>query len=258
MKFGLCCSLEDAAEAVRLGADFVELPISAFAEPDLFDPRPYHDLPVLAGNLFFPGSIVLVGPEATEYRDYAKRAMERASQIGMSVAVIGSGGSRRAPFGTTVSRAARRFVEIAQDVSEIASAVGVVVAPEPLNRSETNVGNDLAWMSRALSVRGVAFTADSYHVLYEWDANMRERDPERLVPTTYYLADQIPFRPAHVHLSNLFREAGEPTDPMLRAFAGRLRELGFDGGVSLECRWPGPLRRWLPKALEQARAVMEG
>jgi sugar phosphate isomerase/epimerase len=140
--------------------------------------------------------------------------------------VIGSGASRATPD-PAVGDAP--FVEIGGEIAEAARPLDIVIAPESLNRTETNVGNDLRSLAFALRDREVGYTADSYHILYEWDAEGRPSAIEDLYE------EQIPFAPSHVHIANLPRTGVDSDDPMLLGFASRLRDLGYSGNVSLEC-----------------------
>lgn len=258
MRFGVCCSLEDADLARRLGADFVEVAAVGFGQlpADEFDADAWRDHGIEATNVFFPDDYRLVGPGATSFTDYAKATIERAALIGVRVMVLGSGAQRRAPFEVAPSRGTVRLVEIARQLQDLADPYDIQIAPESLSRSETNVGNDLAFLTRALHLAHVGFTADSFHILREWDADMRERDAERLVPTPFFLGDQMPFNPAHVHIADLYRRAPDPSDPMVRAFVRHLKSKGYDGRLSLECS-RGPISDFLPKALDDLRLLVE-
>ena len=77
------------------------------------------------------------------------------------------------------------------------------MAPESLNRSETNVGNDLGQLAKDLAAKGIAYTADLYHILYEANADGHPPD----------FAEQLPFAPLHVHLADLPRHVPAPDDP---------------------------------------------
>ena len=136
-----------------------------------------------------------------------------------------------------------RFVQIASELSRMAARHHVVVAPESLNATETNVGNDLGILAEALLEAGVGYTADSYHVL-------RETNPGHEADWK----SQLPHPPAHVHVADAERHFPSPEDPAVRAFAARLRELGYDSRVSLECRWEN-LDAELPRALESLRTL---
>lgn len=228
MKFGICGGLDIAARSLAAGFDYIEVGASGFALREDFDPGEYRALRAEASNLFFPGTIKLFGAEATPYLEYAQTAVDRAHAIGIARMVIGSGGSRRAPEGIEPSEAEAHFVEIAGEIADYARPLGIVVAPESLNRSETNVGNDLGRFAQALRDRGVGYTADSYHVLYEWNADGGGGAPD--------WDAQIPFVPDHVHVGDLPRNAPEVDDPLIQGFAARLKALGYDGRISLEAR----------------------
>ena len=244
MKFGVCCSLEEAPLALSLGYDYVELGASSLAAAA--DLAAYRGLRIEATNLFFPGEIQLFGAKPNAYREYAPKAIERAASLGVKVMVVGSGGSRRSPEGIPDDVAEARFVEVAAELQEVATPHGVVIAPESLNRSETNVGNDLGELAHGLRVHGVGYTADLYHILYE--ANASGRPPD--------FAAQVPFAPAHVHLANLPRFAPDPDDSAVLAFARRLHELGYNSRISLECQRPDP-KADLRNGLDTMRAVFD-
>lgn len=224
MRFGICTGLDAALDALRAGFDYVEVGASRFATEDPFNPDAYRQVDVEVSHLFFPGSIRLFGEEATNWRNYAFNAISRASEIGIQTMVIGSGAARRHPEADDLA-----FARIAAEISELGRRQNIVIAPESLNRTETNVGNDLGSFARLLKDHGVAYTADAYHVLYEWNANGGEG-----APSSSYWAEQLPFPPAHVHIADLARNVPYPEDPRLAGFVDRLRELGYDQRVSIE------------------------
>jgi sugar phosphate isomerase/epimerase len=247
MRFGICAGLDLAPRALAAGFDYVEVGASGFALREDFDPQEYRELRAEASNLFFPGTVRLFGAERTPYREYAQRAVDRAYQIGIRVMVIGSGASRRAPEGMVPAEAERQFVEIAGEIAGYARPAGIVIAPESLNRAETNVGNFLGGLAIALRTRGVGYTADSYHVLAEWAADGGEGEPD--------WERQIPFVPSHVHVGDLPRNAPEPEDPLIQGFATRLKALGYDGRISLEARRRDETDEELRRVVENLRAI---
>jgi sugar phosphate isomerase/epimerase len=242
VKFGVCCGIEEAPLALSLGYDYVELGASAIAAAT--DLAPYRDLPIEATNLFFPGEIQLFGAEPGAYREYASRAIERVAGLGATVMVVGSGNARRAPYGVPSDVAESRFVEVAADLQTMAASYGITIAPESLNRSETNVGNDLGTLARALRSDGVGYTADLYHILYEANADGHPAN----------MGEHVPFVPTHVHLADLPRFAPEVDDSSVIAFAHRLRDLGYMARISLECQRPNPAED-LAKGLATMKAL---
>jgi len=249
MRIGICGGLDIAERAREAGFEYLEVGASGFALREDFDPEEYKRAGAETSNLFFPGTIHLQGPNATPYHEYVEAAVARADQIGLQIMVIGSGASRKAPEGVDVGEANQRFIEIAAEVQQVAEPYGIDIAPESLNRSETNVGNDLEHLALELQAYGVAYCADSYHVLYEWNADGAEGEPD--------WAAQVPFLPAHVHVSNLQRKAPTTDDPHIIGFFDRLRELGYEGRVSLEANLPDMSVETLRSAYEALRTLVK-
>jgi sugar phosphate isomerase/epimerase len=249
MKFGVCCTLEEAPIVLNAGFDYVELGASSLSE----DASIYKDLPVEATNLFFPGTVKLFGPNATPYLEIARSTVDRAAAIGVKLMVIGSGASRTAPDGTDRSIAEKEFLLVAAAVTDHAKQYGITIAPESLNRSETNIGNDLACLAEYLRWSGVGYTADSYHVLYEWHEDFPNED----APSDEHWAAQVPFLPSHVHIADLPRFAPKPSDPMVKGFAKRLLDLGYDGRVSLEYRRGPDFASELMTALADLKSLFQ-
>lgn len=245
MKFGVCGEPSLAEAVLAAGFDYIEVGASTFAQASDFDPSAYRGAE--ASNLFFPPQIGLAGPMGPT-EEYAALAVARAAQIGVRTMVIGSGASRRAAEGTSVGDAEDRFVEVAVMIQELARPHGIVVAPESLNRKETNVWNDLRTLADALAARGVAYCADSYHVLVEW-----QESGGFDVPDPELWRDQLPTKPAHVHVSGIDRLPPAAADPKLRGFVARLHELGYDGRVSIEGRLPEPAA--FPQMCADVRAL---
>jgi len=255
MRYGLCCSPETGRKAVELGVDYLEVGANGFnGLQTTWDPNPYRGLPIETTNCFFDGSIRLYGEGKTPYLDYAKRTIERAAEIGVKVMVIGSGGSRRAPDGYDPVGAEAEFVEIVEKIQAIAAPHNIILAPEPLTRLETNVGNDLSRLARALSSRGLAYTADSFHILKEWEFELGLEQAPMEGPSHSHWQDQMPTAPVHIHAGDLPRNYPKANDPMMIGFASRIKELGYDGRISLECN-VGDIEQNLGDALAQLRQL---
>ena len=230
MRFGLCCGPLDFDSALKAGFDYLETGLSGLASSSNLDP--YKGVPLEATNVFFPSSVRLFGENRTPYLDYARTALFRAAQLGVKIAVVGSGAIRKAPDDEELEEYEDAFADIACELADIADEFGIVVAPESLNRSETNIGNDLGLLALRLAKRGVAYTADSYHVLYEWQA----KNTGLLAPSNKLWESSMPLAPAHVHIATLPRVAPKVDDPKLLGFVIRLKKLGYDQRVSLECQ----------------------
>lgn len=231
MRIGICCGPEAARDAIAAGFDYVELSLQLLkGQSDDYDPTPFEGVGWETSNLFFPAGFRIYGPEADNWQAYARRVSERASALGVRVLVLGSGGIRKAPSGKARDQAEREFVEIAASLHAIAQEYGVAVALESLNRTETDVGNSLPVLATALAAKGAPYTADSYHVLKDWDLGGRVGDPSG----DNFWREQLPHPPTHCHLGDLHRNVPDAGDPAIIGFLRRLHQLGYARRVSLE------------------------
>ena len=238
MEIGVCCSPDTAQKYLDAGFDYVELAAAPLAR----DPDALKGLGAPVTNVFFPGSISLYTP-VPAYRAHAETVISRAAASGVQLMVLGSGASRRAPEGLSLEAAEHRFIAIAAELDGIARARGLRIVPESLTKDETNVGNDLPSLARALRDLGVGFTADAYHVLKEWERlpTSGREDPGQ----QRFWREQLPFAPSHVHFASLKGRVLEHNDPHLYAFFQRLRELDYDARASFE----GDPSQWDPSEM---------
>jgi sugar phosphate isomerase/epimerase len=115
------------------------------------------------------------------------------------------------------------------ELGEHAAAAGVVLLFEPLNRYEDHMVNTLAQgmeLIAAAGSTGLRLLADTYHMNIEEDdpcAALREAAP---VLGAVHLSDSNRHQPGEGHVA---------FDPILRT----LRETGFVGVLSVECRLRG-------------------
>lgn len=225
MRFGVCAGPERAREILAAGFDYVEVGAIGFqGRSESWDPSPYEGVPIAATNLFFPADMPLY---ASDWREYAGRTIERAISLGVETMVVGSGGARRSTPEVPIEEAEERFLDVVAACQEMAGDA-LVLAPESLHRGETDVWNDSGRLAARLAERGLAFTADSYHILREWEAS---GSPDLAA----WMRERVPHRPWHVHLADIRRQPPDPDDPQMVLFAARIRELGYARTVSLEC-----------------------
>ncbi len=234
ISMGICVGLPHVREAVAAGFQFVEIPAQVFKGlEDIYDPDTVKGIPAQVTNFFFPGGMKLFGENRNAYVDYARKVFDRAGKAGVKVMVIGSGSTRRAPDGYNEESAFETFINVVADMEKRAKKNGIHLAPESLSRTDSNVGNDLSLLAKALKKKSIGFTASSYHILAEWDATGREKG--RASPSDAYWKKMIPHAPIHVHLSDFSRGIPKSEDAMVKGFVKRLKGLKYKGRVSLEC-----------------------
>jgi D-psicose/D-tagatose/L-ribulose 3-epimerase len=226
---GVLCHLRDA------GYDFVEFPVG-MVEESVSDEE-YEairslvrdcGIPVAAFNCFIPGRLKIAGPSASleALRSYVGIALERAARTGASVVVFGSGAARRVPDGWPIDAAEKQIREFIEMAGEAAAANGIKIALEHLNRRETNVGNSLASvteLAREMSLPSIGVLADLYHLDQEGEELAAVRDAGGLL--------------IHTHVADTDRLYPGSGSSDLAGFVRVLREIGYDGGISVECVW---------------------
>lgn len=223
-KVGVCSAFSRVDSMMAMGFDYVELSASGLAGMT-DEARSHYETP--RSNLFFPSGISLFNNAYDRTLDAAQVSIEAAAECGVEVMVVGSGAWRNAPANANMTEAHEKFLKAVAEFQGYAIKFEIKIAPESLNRSETNVGNDLGAMARLLRTRGVGYTADSFHALQEARANSRTADAA-------FWEEQLPFAPLHVHMASAERLAPSSEDPEMIGFAARLKALKYKGTFSLE------------------------
>jgi len=250
---GICTS-PDKVAAIAPGYDYLELTVSsnliplepdevyAPREPQLEELRPR----IRAFNVFVPGQVKLVGEEVDwELVElYVQRALHRAANLGGDIVVFGSGRARRVPVGYSRALAWGQLVRFLSLCADQAAIQGIVIAIEPLNRQECNIINTYTegvQLARDVGRDQVRVLADIYHMMMEAEPlDHLEEEPDWL---------------AHVHLAdtgNLWPGSG--MYPLERMFAV-LKEIGYRGRASVECRWGEDFTGETAKALRFLRGL---
>lgn len=234
MQFGVCADPADSAWIPSAGADFIEGHVQAFLKPadEAWTPPVAPEalpLPLAAYNCFLPGDLKVTGPDADTKRlaAYAKRAFARARQMGSSVIVFGSGAARMIPAKWPREKAEDQLVEAMRVVGPLAKTEGITVTMEPLNRGETNILNSVAdglYFIRRAEAEGITVLCDFYHLALE------EEPLENLDAAKGILS--------HVHIAEpVGRAAPGPNMTDYKPFFAKLKGIGYDARISIECTW---------------------
>ena len=100
-------------------------------------------------------------------------ATERATELDGEIIVFGSGGARHVPEGFSRKRAHDQILEFLEAAANYARRHGLVIAIEPLNRSETNMINSIAeavQFADELMQPEIQVLVDFYHQMLEAEA----------------------------------------------------------------------------------------
>ena len=186
------------------------------------------DLPIYAFNAFVPSEVRLVGDDVQwkQVEMYAKRATKRAADVGGQIIVFGSGGARAVPKGYSRKRAWKQLIQFLRLCAAEAERYDLTIAIEPLNRSETNIINaysEAVELAKEVDREQIQVLADIYHFM------MEDEPLEHIRQAPQWLV--------HVHLADSGRlYPGSGSYPLQELF-DLLREVGYEGRASIECRW---------------------
>ncbi len=235
MKTGICTSPDHLTDAHAAGFDFAEMGCSCLLpEQDEAAFAPVREriraapIPVAAFNVFLPARLKVTGPDVDlkAVGAHMDCVLRRASEVGASIMVFGSGAARRAPDGFPLETAREQFVLAARMAGEIAARHGMTVVLEPLLKRACNFFNR--------TDQGIAFVDQVNH------PNLR------LLTDLYHMAwEAEPFehlvhagtRFAHIHLATpCLPETGSDNGPVydLPGFLAALRRSGYNGRLSVE------------------------
>lgn len=253
MKFGVCGGPDLARIAKDLGYDYFEWSVGGLLHPredeSVFEEAlaqvKASGLPCPAVNVFIPGDLKMVGPDAdlNALEAYVTTALTRAEQAGVEAIVFGSGGARRIPDGFDREKAHQQLVLFGRMVGPIAGKHNVTIVVEPLNLTETNALNTVsesADLVREVNHPNFQLLVDGYHWAKDNDSLAGILDNAVLLK--------------HAHVATVDgRRPPRPGDDCAPFFAA-LKQAGYDGRVSIEGKIDHPAEE-LPVALEVMRAL---
>jgi len=236
MRFGCCAGPGMGQVLAQVGYDYIELSVARHLQPEVDDQEwapllkaiEAQPLATEAFNTFLPSDLKVTGPTVDEERlgRYVHVAFERAAKLGGQLIGFGSGGARTVPQGFPRKRAWQQLLDFVRKAGDEAARVGMVLCIEPLNRSESNVLNDVreaARLAQQADHPRVTVVADLYHIVLE------EEPMEHLTEAGEWIS--------HVHVADTGRRSPGLGAYPYPAFFSTLQQIGYDERCSVECRW---------------------
>ncbi|GMA60211.1 sugar phosphate isomerase/epimerase [Alicyclobacillus fastidiosus] len=234
MLFGCCVNVESLSMVRNAGFDFAELQVKTLIPEALEEwAQVRHsivqsDIPIQGFNVLLPGYLRIVGPDVqTQVLDkYLDVVFARMSELGGKYLSFGSGSARRIPDGFDRTKGQSQLRDFIAMLGGKGLKYGITVNVEFLNRKETNVIMSLLEADeyvQAADVPSIRILADLYHM-------MEESEP-------FSDLRVVGNRVAYVHVADTGRRyPGSGTYPY-QEFVRTLKEVGYDGPVSVECSW---------------------
>jgi sugar phosphate isomerase/epimerase len=249
MHFGVCANPADSSWIKEAGADFIEALVQPFLRPADAHwqppvPRDQLAVPLVAYNTLFPADLRITGPgvDPMRIKGYVARACRRAHEMHSSIIVFGSGPARKYPDDWPRAKAEEQLIDAMRIIGPLAKSFGIVVVMEPLNRGESNILNSVAEglsLLRRAKAPGLKVLCDYYHLALEHEPLENLDDTRGLL--------------AHVHIAE--PEGRTPPRPGLtdfRPFFAKLKQIGYDARIAVECNWQD-MKTQLAPTLEYLR-----
>ena len=233
MKIGVCSPVDRVDHLENLGYDQLELTIGGIYELNdeefaaLKQRLADRKIKVKSANCMLHGSLpqayLDTGLEKT--RAYLATVMPRLKELGITIAVFGSGYHRRMPEDMPQEKRHEILSNLLTVIEEEARKNGITVAIEPLNRNESNIllsTQEAMGYIRELNLPNLKLLVDLYHFCYEGETL------DRIYEYGPYIK--------HVHIvepsRRTFLRAGDAYD--YRAFVKALHDMGYDGALMFE------------------------
>lgn len=253
MQIGCCVDVNWLPLVVDTGFDYAELRVGTVL-PDASDEDWQmererilgHGIPIRGFNVLLPGGLSVVGPsvEWDRLEGYVHRTFHRMRELGGQYLSFGSGGARRVPDGFSRQRAEEQLHQFVGLLGQVGMEHGIRVNVEFLNRKETNIILSLleakTYVERA-NRPSVKLLADLYHM-------MEESEP---LEDLYQVGDDI----GYVHVADTGRRYPGSGQYPYAQFVSILREVGYQGPVSVECNWGDDIRSEMQSAAAFLRSV---
>lgn len=256
IEIGCCVPVAQLQLAATIGYDFIEpaaADIASLSDEQFADVKQNVTQSPLRcecfNSLIRRPDLKVVGPEVElePVLTYLRSTLARCRQLGASVVVWGSAGSRRVPDGFAREKAWTQIVDFLKRAAVIAAEQQIVLSIEPLNRKESNILNtasEALRMVNDVSAPSIGLMVDYYHLRMEHES----------VEIIRQAASKI----THLHFANpagRLWPARSSEDSEYNAFFEVLRETNWSGGLSVEGR--GSLAEDGRSALEVLRRLID-
>jgi sugar phosphate isomerase/epimerase len=236
-KLGIASSLENDAVLYQSGIQLIGESVGKLVSPKLSDEQILQNKSTLKKmqcqvymcNSFFPGDLKIAGDQVDEQKvlTYAYTVFSRASQLGIKVIVLGSGGSRRLPEGYDAQKAEADFIKLIRKIVVLAKPYDVKIFLEALNSTETNFITTLkqaARIVRAVNHPNFRLNADIYHM-------MKENEPPQHIVDAGDIIAYCEIAEKEERTYPGFK--GDNFVPYLKA----LKKINYKGYIFIEGRW---------------------
>ena len=233
MDLGICTELKNIEIVKKCGFDYMELPVGDIVDMSENEIKNTSEMlknvgiPARACNCLFPGDIRLCGETFSldRIKEHVKKAFNNGAILGIENFSLGSGFQRHIEPEDDFEKCMEQFIAATDAIADLAKENGVIVALEPLNKSETNVINtvaDGAVLVREINKSNLKLMADTYHMDIENEDYSVITENKDII--------------YHIHIANKngrsFPKSGDGND--YGVIFNLLKSIGYNGKLSIE------------------------
>jgi D-psicose/D-tagatose/L-ribulose 3-epimerase len=233
IEIGVCTKCENLSKVAAHGFDYIDPPaaeVAAMSDATFESFKRQVLVSPIRCEAFnsFVRTLRVVGDEVNEtaLRNYMELALDRCRQLGATVVVWGSAGSRNVPPGFSRQRAWKQIKSFLRLADEVAGPRQIVVAIEPLRIQESNIintGAEALKLVYEVNRPNIRMIIDYYHM------RVMHEDPE----IVWRARKEI----VHFHFANPAGRVWPKSpseDPEYARFFELVKKIKFRGGISIE------------------------
>lgn len=237
IQIGVCDSTRELDAVARYGFDYVEPPAASVAAMSDASFQAFKTK-VMASPIrceCFNGFIrrkdlCVVGDSVVRdaLDNYVDHTLARCRELGGSIVVWGSAGSRNVPPGYSHEQAWSQIKEFLGRAGNIARRHNIVIAIEPLRHQESNIintGAEALKLVHEVNHPNIKMIIDYYHMRVEHESPEIVWDARKEI--------------VHFHFANPHGRLWPKSpaeDPMYSEFFRQVKRIHFHGGISIEGR----------------------
>ncbi len=235
VNFGVCANAATFPKVVHYGFDYIEpaaADIAAMSESAFSDFKQQVMASPIRCDCFnnFIRSLHVDGDNVNSdaLRNYMELALTRCGELGGTIVVWGSSGSRNVPPGFSRDQAWKQIVGFLRLADDVARPNGIVIAIEPLRTQESNIintGAEAQKLVHDVNRPNIRMIIDYYHM------SVMKEDPEIIWQARKDIV--------HFHFANpsgRIWPKSPSEDPEYARFFAQVKKIKFRGGISIEGR----------------------
>jgi D-psicose/D-tagatose/L-ribulose 3-epimerase len=237
IQIGVCVSTRELDEAVRYGFDYLEPAAASVSEMSDADFQAFKTKLMASpircecyNSFIRRKDLRVVGDDVNweALRVYLDHTLARCRELGGSIVVWGSAGSRNVPPGYSRDKAWSQIKDFLGRAGEVARRHQIIIAIEPLRHQESNIintGAEALRLVHEVNHPNIKMIIDYYHMRVENES-----------PDIVWKARK---EIVHFHFANPHGRLWPKSpaeDPVYGEFFKQVKKIHFHGGISIEGR----------------------